>query len=133
MLNTLVVGAFLAFSPPQSLSRREAVTAAVSFAPLAALLAPLPAHAQRSALVPKSNAQSTASFKAYQLSQPGEATPEFLAAEKKRNENAALRAAGGTAKKETAEEEMARLGLRTMNSAVAAGYDECATWRGCRK
>merc|ERR1719174_2871354 len=119
----LLVGGLLSFAPPQQLSRREAVRAAGVASLVGIGLAPLPTFAQRSALVPKSNAASTASFKAYQLSKPGEATPEFLAAEKKRNEAAA----GGARKGETADEEMKRLGLRTFNDAVASGYDECAT------
>ena len=86
-----------------------------------------------SALVPRSNAESTASFKAYQVSKPGEATPEFLAAEAKRQKAAADRAAGVSRKAETPEEEMARLGLRTLVQAEADGYDQCATWRGCNR
>ena len=121
----------LAFSPldaPHPLSRREAV---MTLGVGALAFSPLPAHAQRSALVPKSNTESTASFKAYQLSKPGTATPEFLAAEKRRQE--AANAPRGSAKAETAEEQMARLGLKTMTQAINDGYDECATWRGCNR
>jgi hypothetical protein len=104
--------------PTLSVGRREALT--FGLGSLAAL-SPLPAHASRSKLVPKSSPEATASFKAYQLSKPGEATPEFLAAEKKREEAAARIAAGGAPKKETEAETMARLGLRTMSQAMADG------------
>ena len=131
MLAAFTVG-LLSFTTPSPLSRREALAmVAGSFA----VAAPLPAFAQRSALVPKSSAESTASFKAYQLSQPGEATPEFIEAEKKRNAAAAKLAANPNARPaaESAEETMARLGLKTMVQAEAAGYDQCATWRGCNR
>lgn len=127
MLATIAC-ALLSFAPLEApiRTRREAVGAILGGALVTAV--PLPAFAQRSALVPKSSAESTASFKAYQLSKPGEATPEFLAAEKKRAEREA-----GVRKPETAEEQMSRLGLKTMNQAVAEGYDECKTWRGCNR
>ena len=120
----------LAFSPLEApqLSRRQ-VVALGGFGALA--FSPLPAHAQRSALVPRSNAESTASFKVYQLSKPGEATPEFLAAEKRRQE--AANRPRGSGQAETAEQQMARLGLKTMTQAMDEGYDPCATWRGCNR
>ena len=59
----------------------------------------------------------------------GEETDAFKQAEAKR---AAL-AAGQKPREETAEEAMARLGLRSYGDAVKAGYDECDTWRGCNR
>ena len=126
---TFAVG-LLSFSP---ISRREAFTGIVTGS--IALATPLPAFAQRSALVPKSSAESTASFKAYQLSKPGEATPEFIAAEQKRKAQAEKLAANPNSKKEeSADEMMVRLGLKTMVQAEADGsYDCSSTWRGCNR
>ena len=51
--------------------------------------APPAAHAQRSKLIPKSSAESTAAAKAYKLSKPGEESAEFKALEKRRADAAA--------------------------------------------
>ncbi len=119
-----------AWNPQAPLSRREVMAIGLAGS---ATLAPSVAHAQRSALIPKSNAESTASFKAYQLSEqksrPGEESEAFKNAEKLR----AARAAGpGTAKAASTQDDLSRLGLKTYGEAVAGGFDECATWRGCR-
>ena len=128
---TLVTAVMLAFTPPATnIGRREAV---LSLGLGALTASPLPAFAQRSSLVPKSSPESTASFKAFQLSKPGEETEAFKEAERKRLAAQAAQAAGKPRKVETAEEEMVRLGLRTMVQAQDAGFDECATWRGCNR
>lgn len=114
--------------PPAQVGRREAISSAAALSALSALqLAPAPAFAQRSALVPKSNAESTASFKAYQLSAPGVESEAFKAAEKAR----LARANGGPVKKETEAEEIKRLGLTSYSTALDNGYDPCKTWKGC--
>lgn len=78
--------------------------------------------------MPRSNAESTASFKAYQLSAPGVESEAFKAAEKKRTERA-----GGAAKQESSADAIQRLGLRSYGDALDAGFDECKTWRGCNQ
>jgi len=95
---------------PSSLRRRDAL--AVGLGALSAVVAaPLPAHAQRSKLIPKSSAESTASFKAYQLSdpkyKPGEESEAFKAAEAKRK---ALNSGGAAVSKE---DDLKRLGLKS--------------------
>ena len=93
----------------------------------AVLAAPLPAFAQRSALIPKSSKESAETFKAYQLSKPkyevGQESSAFKAAEAKR---ASGGAAGVARKEETAEETMKRLGISTYSDGLAAGKpDPC--------
>merc|ERR1712087_49064 len=68
--------------------RRDAI-ASVSAALALTLLPVSPAQAQRSKLIPKSSAESTAAAKAYQLSKPGEESEEFKALEKRRADAAA--------------------------------------------
>ena len=112
----------------QPISRRNFAFSAATFAGLA--VAPQAAHAQRSKLIPQANKESTASFKSYQLSapvaKPGEESAAFKQAEK-------LRASGGAGRSQSStDDELARLGLKSFSAAIDQGYDECATWRGCR-
>merc|ERR550514_498075 len=124
----LLVCSLLSFAPPPSgMSRREAAFAAALS--VATLTTPLPAFAQRSKLIPRSNAESTANFKAYQISKPGEETPEFREAERKR---LAAANGGGSKAKESDADQMKRLGLKTYDDALTTGgYDPCSSWRGC--
>jgi hypothetical protein len=62
----------------------------------------------------------------------GEGSEAFKVAEQRRNEAQRLKEAGQKPREETGEEMMIRLGLKTYVQAEAAGFDECATWRGCR-
>eukprot|EP00308_Calcidiscus_leptoporus_P022825 CAMPEP_0119378118 /NCGR_PEP_ID=MMETSP1334-20130426/47417_1 /TAXON_ID=127549 /ORGANISM="Calcidiscus leptoporus, Strain RCC1130" /LENGTH=170 /DNA_ID=CAMNT_0007397233 /DNA_START=27 /DNA_END=540 /DNA_ORIENTATION=- len=119
----LLTWSLLAWSVPSRpveacLGRREALAAALVAMPL---LTPAPALA---ALAKKqmSSAEATAAAKAYKLSQPGEETAEFRAAEKQR----AARAAGGAVKDESTEDAMKRLGLRTYGDAIKSGDDVAA-------
>lgn len=92
----------------------------VALGATALFLAPGAASAQRSKLIPRSSAESTASFKAYQLSapksQPGEESEAFKAAERKR----AAAQAAGTATKDTVADDMKRLGIKTYTEAVGS-------------
>ena len=123
-LYALIVGLNLA--PDAALGRRE--IGALAAASLAALGPAAPAFASRSKLIPRKNAESTASFKAYQLSAPSEESEAFKAAEKLRAGRAETTTA---AKKETDAEAIARLGLRSYDQALEAGFDLCKTWQGC--
>jgi len=109
-----------------STGRRQAITA---FSAFSACLLPSAVHAQRSKLIPRSSKESTESFKAFQLSQPGNESPEFQAAEKLRLQRLE---GGGEPKKESDSDTIKRLGLKTYGEAVDEGYDQCKTWKGCR-
>ena len=132
VLAIALLGVTAAWNPSAPLSRREVV--AIGVTGFATLSSPTAAQAQRSSLIPKSSAESTASFKAYQLSgqksRPGEESDAFKNAEKLRA--ARVAGPGGAQKASTTEDDLSRLGLRTYGDAVASGFDECATWRGCR-
>ena len=101
----------------RALGRREALVAGVGALASVVALAPQPAYAQRSALIPKQSKEATANFKEYQLSKPGEETEAFKKAEVKRKKEAEEEAAGkpSTRKEETAEETMKRLGIKAYN------------------
>lgn len=74
----------------------------------------------------KKCAEATANFKAFQLSNPGEETEAFKAAEKRRiaGANGAI---GTMPKEETAEQTMARLGMKSYSDSLASGKpDPCA-------
>lgn len=123
----LAVGSLLvsgwSTGPSVPRTRRDVILA--GFGAGAALALPAPALAQRSALIPRSSAESTASFKAYQVSKPGEETEAFKAAEKRRLAGA-NGGYGTTPKEETAEETMRRLGMKTYSDALASGKpDPC--------
>ena len=124
MVLALLSTTLVAWSLSGSLGRREAL-AAVALSSVAAL--PEPALAQRSSLIPRSSKESTASFKAYQLSAPGEETEAFKAAEAKRRAAAAQLPAGASSRKEeTAEDQMKRLGMTTYADGLKAGRpDPC--------
>ena len=62
--------------------------------------------------------ESTASFKAYQLSKPSEETEAFKLAEQKRKNNAPT---SSIRKEETPEETMKRLGMVTYADAASKG------------
>ena len=112
--------------------RRAMIGSLASGALAVAALAPAPAYAQRSTLVPKSSKEMTEKYKEYKYSgaavAAGSESAAFKAAE-------ARRGAGGSKGPESAEDQMKRLGLRTYTDAVAAGdgYDECSSWRGCNR
>ena len=114
------------------LDRRAMIGSLASGALAVAALAPAPAYAQRSSLVPKSSKEMTEKYKEYKYSgaavAAGSESAAFKAAE-------ARRGAGGSKGPESAEDQMKRLGLRTYTDAVAAGdgYDECSSWRGCNR
>ena len=134
MLAALAIAA-LSFQMPNvdsKLDRRAMIGSLASGALAVAALAPAPAYAQRSTLVPKSSKEMTEKYKEYKYSgaavAAGSESAAFKAAE-------ARRGAGGSKGPESAEDQMKRLGLRTYTDAVAAGdgYDECSSWRGCNR
>lgn len=134
MLAALAIAA-LSFQMPNvdsKLDRRAMIGSLASGALAVAALAPAPAYAQRSSLVPKSSKEMTEKYKEYKYSgaavAAGSESAAFKAAE-------ARRGAGGSKGPESAEDQMKRLGLRTYTDAVAAGdgYDECSSWRGCNR
>ena len=135
MLAVLAIAA-LSFQMPNidsKFDRRAMIGSLASGGALAvAALAPAPAYAQRSTLVPKSSKEMTEKYKEYKYSGAavavGSESAAFKAAE-------ARRGAGGSKGPESAEDQMKRLGLRTYSDAVAAGdgYDECSSWRGCNR
>ena len=114
-----------AWSAGPAPTRRDVLIAGFG-AGAAALALPAPVLAQRSALIPKQSAEATANFKAFQLSNPGEETEAFKAAEKRRiaGANGAI---GTMPKEETAEQTMARLGMKSYSDSLASGKpDPCA-------
>ena len=134
MLAALAIAA-LSFQMPNvdsKFDRRAMIGSLASGALAVAALAPAPAYAQRSTLVPKSSKEMTEKYKEYKYSgaavAAGSESAAFKAAE-------ARRGAGGSKGPESAEDQMKRLGLRTYTDAVAAGdgYDECSSWRGCNR
>ena len=134
MLAALAIAA-LSFQMPNvdsKLDRRAMIGSLASGALAVAALAPAPAYAQRSSLVPKSSKEMTEKYKEYKYSgaavAAGSESAAFKAAE-------ARRGAGGSKGPESAKDQMKRLGLRTYTDAVAAGdgYDECSSWRGCNR
>ena len=123
-VSSLIVSGWSA-GPAVPRTRRDVLLAGFG-AGAAALALPAPALAQRSGLIPRQSAESTASFKEFQLSKPGEETDAFKAAEKRRvaGNNGAV---GSTPKEETAEQTMARLGIKTYGDSLASGKaDPCA-------
>lgn len=116
----------LAWSAGPAVSSRRDVLLAGFGAGAAALSLPAPALAQRSGLIPRQSKESTESFREFQLSKPGEETEAFKLAEKRRRDGA-QGAIGSTPKEETAEQTMARLGIKTYGDSLAAGNaDPCA-------
>lgn len=89
MLASIACAALVALTPPLEAprsTRREALFVGVgALVSTAALAKPLPAFAQRSALVPR-DFESAASFPPYvvTISNPGQADPDLFAAEQKR-------------------------------------------------
>ena len=132
MLQVLV--AALALNAPLSkshtVSRRQAVGSASAFFALS--VATPAAHAEMYG-DGKAAAGQGEQARAIKFAKAGDETEAFKKAEAKRAEAASRYASGQKPKEETAEEAMARLGLRTYGDAVASGFDECATWRGCSR
>ena len=120
----LAVGSLFASAwfvgPAVPRTRRDVLLAGFGAAGAAALALPAPALAQRSNLIPRQSAEATANFQAFKISAPGEETEAFKAAEKKRvaGNNGAV---GSTPKEETAEQTMARLGIKTYGDSLASG------------
>ena len=119
MLAALAIAA-LSFQMPNvdsKLDRRAMIGSLASGALAVAALAPAPAYAQRSTLVPKSSKEMTEKYKEYKYSGAdipvGSESAAFKAAEANRNK-------GGTGP-ESAEDQMKRLGLRTYSDAISSG------------
>lgn len=127
MLSILISGLGFQLPAPELMTRRQAIgsVASVIGATTVQLAAPMPAYAQGSKLIPKSSAESTASFKAFQLSQPkyapGQESEAFKAAEKSRRD----RASGVTKSSGGVDDDLRRLGLKPMSDT-----DQCFTSAG---
>jgi len=126
MLAALATSA-ASFAPPTEPFDRRVFDrrAFIGGAALAAASRTAPAQAQRSKLIPRSSAESTASFKQYQLSEakykPGEESEAFKKAEAARN-------GGAAGKPSSAQDDLARLGLKSFSD---SNTDMCQTWKGC--
>ena len=124
LFDMLAVGSLFASAwsagPAVPRTRRDVLLAGFGAAGAAVLALPAPALAQRSNLIPRQSAEATANFQAFKISAPGEETEAFKAAEKKRvaGNNGAV---GSTPKEETAEQTMARLGIKTYGDSLASG------------
>ena len=143
MLNFVVIA--LAFASPTSskteaLSRRQAVGRLLgATGATLALGASTAARAEMYGDGKAADKSQGAVARQLKFAKAGEETEAFKQAEAKREEAQRRIESGRTtglvqkATEETAEEAMARLGLRTYTQAVSAGFDECATWRGCNR